>query len=170
MTRAAILWALLGLFVLRVAGQLAVALDVAPVLPPMQQWYSGLLPYGPLLASQITIIAAFTKICLDVTRGAGYFSAPHAWLGSPLRLFGWLYVSAMLLRYGVTMTLYPERRWTGGSIPIAFHIVLATYLLVLSGGQRRARDGAWKWTSSPNRPRSSPTISWRRSQRSSRGS
>ena len=37
MTRAAALWTLLVLFVGRVAGQLAVALDAAPFLPPMEE-------------------------------------------------------------------------------------------------------------------------------------
>ena len=143
MTRALLLWVLLGLFLLRVAGQLAVALDAAPFLPPMAAWYSGLLPYRPLLLSQIVIVGLFAKICLDLSRGAGYFAAPHAWLDRPLQTFGWVYAAAMLLRYVLTMTFYPERRWTGGLIPIAFHLVLAAFLLVLAGGQRgaRVRDG-----------------------------
>jgi hypothetical protein len=44
MTRAAALWILLALFTGRVLGQLAVALDLAPFLPPMDEWQSGLLP------------------------------------------------------------------------------------------------------------------------------
>lgn len=139
--RALVLWLLLALFALRVLGQLAVALGLAPFLPPMEEWYSGLLPYGPLLASQIVIIIVFAKVCLDVTRQSGYFARPHGWLGTPLAIFGWIYVAAMIGRYILTMTLMPERRWTGGVIPIVFHVVLAAFLLVLSGGQRRARSG-----------------------------
>ena len=51
---------LLGLlafaFFLRVLGQILVALDLAPFLPPMQAWYSGLVPYPLLLGSQIVIL------------------------------------------------------------------------------------------------------------------
>jgi hypothetical protein len=131
MKRAAILWLLLALFVLRVVGQLLVALGMAPFLPPMEAWYSGLLPYEPLLVSQLVIIGLFAKICVDVTRGEGYFARPHRWLDRPLRIFGWLYVSAMVLRYALTMR---------GIIPVSFHLVLAAFLLVLAGGQRRARS------------------------------
>jgi hypothetical protein len=38
----------------------------------------------------------------------------------------------MLARYLITMTVFPERRWLGGSIPIFFHWVLAAYLYLVS--------------------------------------
>lgn len=137
MTRAALLWLLLGLFVFRVAGQFVVSLGLAPVLPPMDAWYSGFIPYGPLLATQLAIVALLARICLDMTRGRGYFAQRRAWLGSPIRAFGWFYASSMAVRYTATMVLYPERRWTGGTIPIVFHLVLATFLLVLADHHRR---------------------------------
>jgi len=31
----------------------------------------------------------------------------------------------------VSMALHPERRWLGGTIPIFFHCVLATFLFVV---------------------------------------
>jgi hypothetical protein len=135
------LWTLLVLFVARVTGQLLVALGAAPWLPPMEAWYSGLLPYRPLLASQIVIIVVLTKVCLDLTRGAGYFADTRPRLGSWLWVFGWIYLSAMILRYVLRMASYPEERWTGGTIPIVFHWVLASYLLTLAAYHRRtARD------------------------------
>lgn len=138
MNRGATLWLLLTLFAARVAGQLAVWLGVAPFLPPMDAWYSGLIPYRPLLLSQLLIIVLLAKVSWDVTRGSGYFARRHAWLDRPVRIFGWLYAASMLVRYAVTMAVFPERRWTGGAIPIVFHLVLATYLLVLAGGQHRS--------------------------------
>jgi hypothetical protein len=140
--RAVALWLLLGLFLLRVGGQLAVALGFAPFLPPMEEWYSGLLPYRPLLASQILIVAVFATVCVHVSRGAGYFASPRGWLGVPLQIFGWVYVAAMVVRYVVTMTIHAERRWAGaGTIPIVFHLVLAAFLLVLADHHRRAAAG-----------------------------
>jgi len=136
--RAAVLWLLLVLFVGRVLGQLAVAVGIAPFLPPMEAWYSGLLSYRPLLISQGVIIIAFTRVCVDLSRGRGYFSEPRQWLASSTWVFGWLYAAAMAARYAITMTMYPERRWTGGTIPIVFHFVLAGFLLVLSDYHRRA--------------------------------
>ena len=124
---AAVLWSLLFLFVLRVAGQLLVALGLGPWLPPMKSWYSGLVPYGPLLASQILIIAAYAKACLDVTRGHGYFAAPRPRLGRGLTIFGALYLAAMAVRFVVQ----------GPTIPVFFHWVLAAFLLVLGRHHRR---------------------------------
>jgi len=43
----------------------------------------------------------------------------------------------MIIRYVIRMCLYPHDRWTGGSIPIFFHWVLASFLLVL---------GTYHWT------------------------
>ncbi len=128
---AAWLWLLLGLFCLRVGGQLLVALVPVSFLPPMEEWYSGLLPYGPLLVAQILIILLYGKVCLDFTRGRGYFVAPQRRLGIGLLVFGSLYLAAMIIRYVIRMGLYPEERWTGGSIPIFFHWILASVLLLV---------------------------------------
>jgi hypothetical protein len=56
------LWLLLGLFVLRVMGQALVAFLDVEFLPPMEAWYSGLMPYEVLLPSQIVIVAVMAKI------------------------------------------------------------------------------------------------------------
>lgn len=138
LTHAVALWLLLALFLLRVAGQLAVVAGVAPFLPPMEAWYSGLVPYGPLLVSQLVIVAVLAKVSTDVTRGTGYFAAHRGWIARQVRWFGWVYAATMLGRYGVTMAFFPARRWTGGIIPIVFHLVLAGYLLVLANYSRHA--------------------------------
>ena len=138
MKRALLLWLLLVLFVGRVVGQLAVALELAPFLPPMESWYSGLLPYKPLLAAQVVIIAVFARMCLDVARGSGFFARPHRLLAVNLWVFGWSYAGGMVVRYVFSMALYPERRWAGGTIPIVFHFVLAAFLLVVADHHRRA--------------------------------
>ncbi len=128
---AAWLWLLLGLFCLRVGGQLLVALVPVSFLPPMEEWYSGLLPYGPLLVAQILIILLYGKVCLDFTRGRGYFVVPQRRLGIGLLVFGSLYLAAMIIRYVIRMSLYPDERWTGGSIPIFFHWILASFVLLV---------------------------------------
>ncbi len=128
---AAWLWLLLGLFCLRVGGQLVVVLVPVSFLPPMEEWYSGLVPYGPLLVAQILIILLYGKVCLDFTRGRGYFVVPQRRLGIGLLAFGSLYLAAMILRYVIRMSLYPDERWMGGSIPIFFHWILASFLLLV---------------------------------------
>ena len=139
MTRPEMLWTLLTLFTGRVIGQLAVSLGAAPFLPPMDQWQSGVLPYPLLLAAQCVLIAGLGGVCVQFTRGSGYFVRPHDWLASPLWVVGWIYAGAMVVRYAVWMTIKPEARWTGDLIPVVFHIVLASFLLVVAGHHRRRR-------------------------------
>jgi uncharacterized protein len=126
-----LLWALLFLFILRVAGQLLVAIGWGWFLPPMHQWYSGLLTYRFLLPAQILIIILYARICWSFTRGQGFLVAPRRPIGRALLTFGTVYFITMVLRYPTTMILYPERRWTGGLISIFFHLVLSAFILSL---------------------------------------
>jgi hypothetical protein len=60
-------------------------------------------------------------------------------------------MAAMVLRYVLTMTLVPELRWFGHTIPIFFHFALASYMLTLglaspgkSSGADRFREAGEK--------------------------
>lgn len=126
-----LLWVLLALFLCRVVGQLVVVLYAPSFLPPMQEWYSGLIPYRYLFPSQILIIVLFAKIALDIARGTGFWAQTKPTLGRWLRNLGIVYFLSMVVRYVLRMSWYPEERWFGGTIPIIFHWVLATYIIVL---------------------------------------
>ena len=126
---APLLWVLFGLFVLRVVGQALVAFFDLGLLPPMQEWYSGLLAYRYLLPAQIAIIALMAKVCSDFSRGHGYFVTTRRLFGRPALYFGVIYLTAMMVRYPVRMYLHPEARWFGGTIPIFFHWILALYVI-----------------------------------------
>lgn len=143
---AVILWLLLFLFVLRVVGQVLVAFFDAGFLPAMARWHSGLLPYPWLLVSQAIISIVYGKVCVDFTRGRGFFVIPRRRFGVTLLAFGALYLGVMLARYGFRMSLYPGERWIGGSIPTFFHWVLAAFLLVLGSYH-------WRRSSEPAPPR-----------------
>ncbi len=132
-----ILIALLVLFCLRVAGQLIVMLFQVPWLPPAEEWFSGALAYPPLLTCQILIIALYTKICSDISQSRGFFASARDWLGKPLIRVAAVYLGVMIIRYGVRMALYPHERWVGGCIPIFFHCVLASFLIVFGIYQLR---------------------------------
>ncbi len=108
----------------------------------MEQWYSGLISYPWLLASQFLIIALLSKICVDVTRNTSWFSAPRLRLGICLLYFGIPYLLVMLIRYAIRMSIYPHERWTGGSIPIFFHWVLALFVLTLAAYNFRNSFGS----------------------------
>jgi hypothetical protein len=119
------------LFALRVAGQLVVALTEPGWLPPFERWYSGLLPYPVLLPVQLAILVVMLKTVRDFARGAGFFVELSPLTGTVLMWLSYVYALSMLLRYAVTMTLYAELHWFTGTIPIAFHIVLAGFLYTL---------------------------------------
>jgi uncharacterized protein len=126
----AVLFVLFFAFCLRVLGQVLVMFFHVGFLPRAEAWFSGLMPYPKLLISQILIILLYGKICVDVFRGYGYFASSSG-DGTDLLIFGSLYLGLMILRYILRMTLYPNERWTGGCIPIFFHWVLSSFLLVL---------------------------------------
>ena len=128
---APLLWTLLALFVLRVAGQVLVAFFGVGFLPPMEAWYSGLMPYELLLPSQVVIIVVMAKICVDFTRARGFFVVPRRLFAVHWLYFGYLYLAVMVARYPVHMYLSPESRWFGGTIPIFFHWVLAAFVIAV---------------------------------------
>ena len=134
------LWALLIIFILRVIGQMLVAFGWQGFLPPMEEWYSGLIPYPWLVVSQVLIIILYGKVCLDFSRGEGFFTTPRCGLGKGLLIFGSVYLAVMIIRYALRMWLHPEARWFGGAIPIFLHWVLASFLLVVGNFH-------WKYSS-----------------------
>jgi hypothetical protein len=125
---ALILITLTALFGARVIGQALVAFFGVTWLPPMEAWYSGLLPYPILLPLQVLILVAQSVIDHDVWRGRGFFARPRPRGGRRLQWLAAAYAAAMLIRLAVTGS-HP--------IPIAFHWVLAAYLFTLGGMQRR---------------------------------
>ncbi|HEX2199784.1 MAG TPA: hypothetical protein VHG88_14340 [Burkholderiales bacterium] len=128
------LWTLLALFALRVLGQAVVAFFGVDWLPAMPRWYSGLMPYPYLLPSQVAILALMAKVCLDFTRGRGFFVQPRRFFAGPWLWFGWLYFAVMLVRLPLQLTLRPD----GPLIPIFFHWALAAFV-ILVGLWHRAR-------------------------------
>lgn len=128
---------LLSLFCLRVMGQLLVALFHLQFLPPMEKWHSNLLPYPLLLVGQMLIIWLFGQICLDFSRKSGYFFEPKKALALPLLWFGACYFIVMMIRFAICLNLIFHGTWVSGLIPSFFHLVLASFLLVLGNHHRR---------------------------------
>lgn len=133
-----ILGILTFLFALRIFGQALVAFLGVTWLPPMEQWFSGLIPYPTLLAIQIVMLAVMIKSGRDVWRGIGFFASISDRSARYLIGFSVVYAASMALRYIVTMALHPEMRWFGGTIPIFFHFVLAGFIFTL--GQHYSRS------------------------------
>ena len=123
--RIVILWTCTGLFLLRVLGQIEVVLISPDWLPPMEQWYSGLLPYPLLLPAQILVLMLMTGLVVNEIRRP---SPAREWL----RVVSLVYFAAMLVRLMVQFLRGADDFIAAGGIPVAFHWVLALFLFVLS--------------------------------------
>lgn len=131
-TRAIVLLGLQAAFFCRVIGQVLVLLIEPAWLPSLEHWMSGALPYHILLPAQILLLMWMTMVTYDAVREEGYWHPERKATRETLRVLAIIYFIAMILRYVLTMAFLPELRWLGHTIPIVFHFVLASYLLVLS--------------------------------------
>ena len=135
----ALLWVLLGLFVMRVIGQIPVMLWHPRWLPAEKEWYSGILSYPVLLPIQIVFIVVMVGMTLSTKASAGATPGTNGGIAILAVWLSYLYAGGMLVRFVVWLRRPPERRraW----IPIVFHIVLAGFLWVW-GSAVLARGGA----------------------------
>jgi uncharacterized protein len=117
-----------SLFLLRVAGQVLVALRQPEWLPPMRQW--NLTPYALLLPTQVAFLGAMAWLLYDFLVASGTATSPAPAFGRFVLAFSVVYSTAMGIRLVVRMRRRPEERWFGGTIPIVFHWVLAAFLFV----------------------------------------
>jgi hypothetical protein len=122
----------LVLFVGRVLGQVIVVLAKPRWLPPMKDWYSGLLIYPILLPAQIAIIVLMIFMIRQVAAGA----PSNRPLAVGLIVFGVIYALSMVVRFIILRRRHPDYRWfEGGMIPIMFHWVLAGFLLTYAAAR-----------------------------------
>ena len=121
--------ALTSLFALRVVGQLVVRARAPRFLPPTDDW--NLMPYRLLLPIQFAFLAVMATVCAALLRDEGRPADPAPGLGRAAVALATIYAGAMVVRYAVRMARRPEERWFGGTIPIVFHLVLASYVFVL---------------------------------------
>jgi hypothetical protein len=129
-TAAALLWSCTALFAARVIGQLETALLAPAWLPDMDAWFSGLLPYPLLLPAQIAILMLMAVVAWNRRVRNGCFARANPRVAGALRLFAYLYFVVMAVRLGVNVIDNGAEFWREGAIPVAFHWVLALFLLV----------------------------------------
>ena len=141
---AAVMGVLLVLFLLRVVGQILVAVAPPRWLPPMARWYSGLMPYRYLLPTQLAFLILMTAMIVSVARQAPPLGTASPSVGAWIVWASYVYALGMVVRSVRYATAAPGRR--GVLIPIAFHFVLAAFLFVYgsyltgSGELRRRRQ------------------------------
>lgn len=137
MSAAALLWTTTALFLLRVVGQIEVWLLAPAWLPPMQAWYSGLLPYPLLLPAQILLLMLMAVLAYQRTVAPAHVARNRRGLGM-LRGLALAYFAVMAVRLVWTLVMHGGEFYLHGGIPIAFHWVLALFVLVYARVESRA--------------------------------
>lgn len=135
--RIIVLWVCIGLFFLRVVGQMEVLLLAPSWLPPMSAWYSGLLPYPVLLPAQIALLMVMSVLVFREMQINGAACVRPARWRSWVRTAALVYFAVMVLRLAIQFSRGADDVIAAGGIPVAFHWVLALFLLVLSRAARR---------------------------------
>jgi uncharacterized protein len=126
-------WLLLPslLFALRVGGQVVAILSAPTWLPRMESGQWNLMPYRLLFPIQLVFLVVMAWVVVSLLTGSGAAAEPAPDFGRFLIGFAVVYAGAMATRYVMRMRRQPEQRWFGGTIPIVFHFVLASFLFVL---------------------------------------
>lgn len=131
---AALLWGCAALFAARVIGQLETVLLEPHWLPTMDAWYSGLLPYPLLLPIQIGILMLMAVVAWNPRVQGGRFAQDHPRAAAALRTFACIYFVVMAARLAANISMNGADFWSEGAIPVAFHWVLALFILVSGRG------------------------------------
>lgn len=127
---ATLLWSCVVLFAARVVGQLETLLVAPEWLPDMDAWYSGLLPYPVLLPVQIAMLMLMSVVAWNRRVRSGSFARSHPRRAQLLRMFAGIYFVVMAVRLAVNVNENGADFWSEGAIPVAFHWVLALFVLV----------------------------------------
>lgn len=125
-----VLGALTLLFLFRVVAQLVTYGYPVPLLPAFDAWHSGVIPYPLLVLSQVLILWLMARATMRISMGQ---VVPNRVTAKRLLLAGGIYAAVMLARLGLGLTVLDHSEWFTHWLPAVFHLVLATFLLVLGG-------------------------------------
>ncbi len=123
------LWVLVFLFCLRVIGQLIQLLSPVAWLPPLSAWQGSKLPYSILLACQLVIIFLMFRVS---GRHASGSVQRRPRLGKWLLFVGGVYFLTMAARLVIGLADLSGNVWFHRPIPAFFHLVLASFVLLLA--------------------------------------
>jgi hypothetical protein len=89
---------------------------------------SGLLPYPYLLSSQVLILICMSSVIHTLGMGTRFWQSSYPRLGLTLKVFAWIYLLVMVIRFGVyCFKQFHGQVFLGGWIPPVFHWVLAAF-------------------------------------------
>ena len=119
---------LAGLFVLRVLAQLIQAIHPVSFLPPFRAWHGAVMPYPVLVVLQIAVTLVLATILWRVQTDA---ISPRRWKYRVCFALGGIYFGFMAFRLFAGLTFLTDHPWFSKSLPAFFHVVLATFMLML---------------------------------------
>jgi uncharacterized protein len=117
------------LFFLRVIGQLIQHFNPVLWLPRLEVWQGSSLPYGFLLSSQLIILTVMIRITHQHASGCVQKNPSK---GRWLLAIGILYLVGMTGRLLIGFTNLSMHPWFHKFLPAFFHLVLATFVLLLA--------------------------------------
>ena len=123
-----------ALFAGRVVAQAIQFVHPVDVLPPFSAFQGSALPYAVLLPAQLVILGMMLRSTLAVGMGS---HAPIPARGRFLAWFGALYFAGSVLRLGLGVLVPGAAPWFRAWISGVFHLVLASFVLVLADCHRR---------------------------------
>lgn len=122
------LWSLVLLFCLRVTGQLLQFFSPFSWLPLFEKWQGSSLPYWLLLLIQLLIIVIMVRTVRRYTSGGVQKNHQK---GKWLLAIGGVYFTSMAIRLIIGLSDLSAAPWFHKSIPAFFHLVLASFVLLL---------------------------------------
>jgi hypothetical protein len=128
-THLALLIALTAAFLFRVVAQLVQVWWPVGFLPSFESWHTATLPYPLLVAGQLTILMAQAWVIVSIAKGG---HLPRRRVGQWLLALGSLYFGFMACRLIAGLTFLRHLPWFHAALPAIFHMVLASFLLVLA--------------------------------------
>ncbi|MGH1492312.1 MAG: hypothetical protein ACRBK7_23480 [Acidimicrobiales bacterium] len=120
---------LMVLFAGRVAIQLVQWIEPVGFLPHFDRWQSGAVPYPGLLVAQLLIIATMVVVLTKLYRKELRLRPLTVVI---VRAIGFGYLALMLLRLVAGLTFEDGHSWWDAPLPTVFHLVLASFILVVS--------------------------------------
>ena len=119
-------------FALRVTGQAVQRWAPVSFLPVFDDWQGSGLPYLVLLAFQVAIVVLAVVVTIRMSRGRRLIG--QRWI-VPVLSAGVVYFTVMFARLILGFTVLSDTTWFNRPIPSAFHLVLATQLMLIAAYQ-----------------------------------
>lgn len=132
------LFVLFLFFVFRVVAQLIQKFKNFSFLPPFGKWHSGALSYWWLFFFQLLIMIV---LGLTVRGFARESTVPNRKFGKGVIAFGLIYFTTMTFRLFAAFTFGANHPWLGAKIPTFFHLVLASFVLLVGHFHSKFGEG-----------------------------